>query len=328
MLILVLMAAVLVIAPVVYVKHHAERHGLGPVLWRVFTASKSIDGQYHTDRRMFRSHTRILHPAGRASRLWKGPRAVHWAVRTGVPLVLLAIIYGLIAARALTIIVLAVSAAAAIGGAGWRAQRWARGWQHHRHYVQPLEARLAHVIGRAPERVAIERDGQAVKAVEITWRPEDEISPADQPLMLEAVTTRLAIEAPEPDKANFKGRNRTVRYTQSAPPPPRVSLADLRAAIEGSGPDEIVVGLGRRSTVVSVDLHSDSPHIAESIGPGGGKTIAAEGPGRPGAPQRRPGGRAERQKIRLQLDAGPAERLPLQNDQRHRRHADLAEHRA
>ena len=142
-------------------------------------------------------------------------------------------------------------------------------------YVAPLEARLAHVVGHAPERVAIERDGDAVKAVEITWPPEAEIAPADGPLILEAVTARLAIEAPEADKANFKGRNRTVRYTQSEPPPAKVTLRDLRAAIEGSGPDEIVVGLGRRSTAVAVDLHSDSPHIALSIGSGGGKTIAA-----------------------------------------------------
>ena len=35
------------------------------------------------------------------------------------------------------------------------------------------------------------------------------------------------------------------------------------------------MGLGRRGTVVPVDLHSDSPHIALSIGSGGGKTIAA-----------------------------------------------------
>jgi hypothetical protein len=35
------------------------------------------------------------------------------------------------------------------------------------------------------------------------------------------------------------------------------------------------MGLGRRNTAVPIDLHSDSPHVALSIGSGGGKSIAA-----------------------------------------------------
>ena len=236
------------------------------MLWRIFTVPTGIDGRYHTDRGWFTPATKVLHPSGRASRLHKGRRIIHVSVRTGVPLVLLAIVCGLLVARMFTLIVLAVAAAAAVVDVSWRTWRRARFWQHHRHYVAPLEARLVHITGHAPELVHVDRDGEAVKAVEITWPAKAEIAPADEPQILEAVTTRLAIEAPEPDRSNFKGRNRTVRYVQSTPPPANVTLRDLRAAIEGSGPDEIVAGLGRRGTAVPVDLHSDSPHVALSIG--------------------------------------------------------------
>ncbi len=277
MIVLLMTGAVLVAAPVLAARHWVRRHGFWVLLFR-FLSGHALDGQHRTNAtwaKASRGPRPVLHPTGHAVRWHHMPRLHRAGIRTGTLLAVLLTGCGLVAARTLTITLLAVAAAAAIAGASWLAWRRVRFWQHHRHYVAPLEARLAHVTGHAPERVQIERDGDAAKAVEITWPAQAEIGPVDAPLILEAVTTRLAIEAPEADRANFKGRNRTVRYTQSTPPPAGVTLRDLRAAIEGSGPDEIAVGLGRRSTVVPVDLHSDSPHIALSIGPGGGKTIAA-----------------------------------------------------
>ena len=238
---------------------------------------KHRKGPWITNATWTRRGDKVLHPLGRASRWAHLPLWTRAGVETGAWVAALAAGYGLIFATTLTLVLLSLTAASAVGYLGWRGYVRVTRWKHHRHYVAPLEARLAHVVGHAPERVEIERDGDTVNAVEITWPAAAEIAPADQPLILEAVTTRLAIEAPEADRANFKGRNRTVRYTQSTPPPAHVTLADLRAAIEGSGPDEIAVGLGRRNTAVPVDLHSDSPHIALSIGSGGGKTIAARG---------------------------------------------------
>ena len=256
------------------VVHWIRRHGLGPLIWR-FLSGHALDGQHRTNATWSRPATRVLHPTGHAVRWHHLPRWHRAGIRSGSVLGLLMGACGLIADPGATILGLIAGTGAAVLGAAWAAWRWVRGWKHHRHYVAPLEARLAHVVGHAPERVAIERDGDAVKAVEVTFPAAAEIGPADAPLILEAVTTRLAIEAPEADKTNFRGRCRTVRYTQSEPPPAKVTLRDLRTAIEGSGPDEIAVGLGRRSTAVPIDLHSDSPHVALSIGSGGGKTIAA-----------------------------------------------------
>ena len=50
-------------------------------------------------------------------------------VRSGIPATLLAIGYGLLVARLLTLIVLAVTATAAIVAAGWRGYQRGRSWQ-------------------------------------------------------------------------------------------------------------------------------------------------------------------------------------------------------
>jgi hypothetical protein len=54
-----------------------------------------------------------------------------------------------------------------------------------------------------------------------------------------------------------------------------VRLADIREAIIKAGPDELVLGIGKRGRAVTVDLHADSPHLALSVGSGGGKTRTA-----------------------------------------------------
>ena len=276
-MILLLPVLVLAILSVAWLRHMIHRHGLFPLLWR-WHSGHTLDGMHRTNAtwtKPSRGDRAVLHPTGHAIWWHHQPRLHRAGIRCGAELTAASVLYGLWAHRVITLAILAILAAACLVLAFFQGRYAVRNWKHERDYVRPLEARLAHAVGHAPERVAIERDGDAVKSVEIDWPAAAELAAADAPLILEAVTTRLAIEAPEPDKANFKGRNRTVRYVRSAPPPSDVTLRDMRPAIEGSGPDEIAVGLGRRSTVIPIDLHSDSPHIALSIGSGGGKSIAA-----------------------------------------------------
>ncbi len=277
MILLVLPVLALVVLSGAWLRHVIRRHGVGPLLWR-WHSGHTLDGVHRTNA-TWTKHSHgdrpVLHPTGHAVWWHHQPRLYRAGIRCGAELVAVSVLYGLWAHRAITLATLAILAIAGCVLAFFQGRYAVRNWKHERDYVRPLEARLVHVIGHAPERVAIERDGDAVKAVEIEWPHGAELAPADAPLILEAVTTRLAIEAPEPDKANFRGRNRVVRYTQSAPPPSDVTLRDMRPAIEGTKPDEIAVGAGKRNSAVPIDLHSDSPHIALSIGSGGGKTIAA-----------------------------------------------------
>jgi hypothetical protein len=158
--------------------------------------------------------------------------------------VLALLVLGLVAARALTIWVLAGGAVSAAGV--WVAHTvWrVRTWRHERHYVRPLEAALTQALGVAPANVIVNRDKSNPKIVTgtmVDWPHEAEILPSDKDRVHEIVTTRLAIESPEADW-NLEGRSRTVLCSQAEPPPARVALADIMPAIRASAWHEFVVG--------------------------------------------------------------------------------------
>jgi hypothetical protein len=273
---LIVLAVLLVMAGMAYLRHMTRRHGIGPLLWRWHTG-QSLDGMHRTNATWtMRSHgdRPVLHPTGHAVRWHHWPRRRRAGIRVGAEVTALLLLYGLLADRTVTVATLAVLAAAGLALAAWLVVRAVRRWRHVRHYEDPLKWDLLRAIAAPPVRLEITRGGDVIEGVVIAWPPETEIGEQEKRDVLEAVTTRLAIEAPDP-KWKLEGRNRLVTYTPSEPPPEKVTLRDMRTAIEGTGPDEIAVGLGRRRTVVLIDLHDDSPHVAESIGPGGGKTNAA-----------------------------------------------------
>jgi hypothetical protein len=195
--------------------------------------------------------------------------------RTGSVVVMLSLLYGLAFAHTITIWAVTILVLAAAGTGGWWMYRKIRGWHHHRHYVQPLSWSLTDAIGTPPDRIQIDRAGAEVKSVTAAWAPETEISAKDQELALQAVTTRLALEGAVP-KWNLRGRNRIGTFTPCpSPPPTDVALRDVKPAIKASGPSVLIAGIGQRNTAIPIDLHSDACHVALSIGPGGGKTLAA-----------------------------------------------------
>lgn len=264
----------ILVAAVVLVRlRHELSDGLR-ALWRYCTAPTDMKGRYCTDRGWFSSHTKVMHPSGRASRLHRGPRARHAAVRTGTLVLPLTTVYGLLAAFTLTVWVLGTLTAAAVTLGVLRAVTVARTWKHDRHLVQPTRQLMTAKVGHEPASVQIERDGARVKAVELTWPAEAEITSADAPLILEGLE-RLAIEAPEPAASNFKGRNRVIRYTESEPPPGKPQFTALIPAVKAAKATTLIAGPGRRGSVVDFDLDSEACHVALSVGPGGGKTYTS-----------------------------------------------------
>jgi hypothetical protein len=63
-----------------------------------------------------------------------------------------------------------------------------------------------------------------------------------------------------------------VTFTSSRTPA-RVTLADIRDPLTNAGPDELVLGIGKRGQPIIISLHEDAPHVALSMGPGGDKTM-------------------------------------------------------
>ncbi len=237
-------------------------------------AGHPLDGQHRTDATFLQAPTKALHPT--AAKSWW-----HWrpgwhrsAMRLGVLSLAVLIPAGLLLATTLTEDILLAVIAAVLLLMTWHIAYRIRNFRHERHYVRPLERTLTSAVTAAPVSLEVERDGDAVKSVAIEWPPEAEIGSQEQDSVLQAVTARLAIEAP--DAAwKLKGRNRSVVFTQSEPPPSRVEWADVEDAVMSAAPDELVFGIGKRGTIVKA-RYSESPHIAIPGGSGGGKALALD----------------------------------------------------
>lgn len=277
-----LIVAVLAVAALVALTlavHRAVRRAvkaLDPAWWW-FTGLPVGDGRSRTNATwLSRSHgpRPVLHPSGNAAAWHHLPRLHRAATRTGATFLLLFIAYGLIAAPGPTLTALAAGAFLLLLLAAWHLAYRIRFWAHERHYVRPLERTLAGSVASAPLSLEVERDGATVTSVAIEWPAEAEITAADQDNVLQAVTARLAIEAPVASW-QLKGRSRSVVFTQSEPPPARVSWADVEQAVRSAPPHDLLCGIGKRSAEVFVSTKLDSPHFGLAMGTGAGKSVTA-----------------------------------------------------
>jgi hypothetical protein len=71
------------------------------------------------------------------------------------------------------------------------------------------------------------------------------------------------------------GPEPTLTLLRSQPPPELVGWDDVQEAVAGAGADEVVVGVGKRGSIVKASLRNDSPHFGISMGSGGGKSTLA-----------------------------------------------------
>lgn len=235
-----------------------------------------MNGQHRTNATWTRRGDRALHPSALP---WHYlPRRRRAGYRTGGTILALTIAYGLVAAMFVTVVSLCCAAAALAGFGAWHAVWKIRHWHHERHYVRPLEGTIMRAIPVRPAMLEVERvrdaiKGDVIKGVAIEWPHDTEIGPADKDNVLQAVTTRLAIEAPEATW-QLKGRMRAVTLTPSEPPPSYVTWADVEAAVKGAAAGELVLGMGKKGAFVKAS-YGESPHAAVPGGSGGGKSNLA-----------------------------------------------------
>lgn len=242
------------------------------LLWR-WHSGASLDGRYRTNATWTmpsRGDKPVMHPTGHAVRWHHMPRLHRAGIRTGATLLFLAACYGLASAFWLTVNLLAAAALAAAGYGAWRAARRVRRYRHHRRWVQPLRRALTPELGSPPVRLEIEPDRSKV----VVGLPDDFTgSDRTREGVTRAVIAKLAIEAPD-TSWRLHGKNPQVTFTQSEPPPSRVSWDDVAAAVHAATAKELVFGLGKRDVVVKA-AYSDSPHLAIPGGSGGGKSNLA-----------------------------------------------------
>jgi len=277
--ILVILAVFTVIAvAVLHVAARAVNEVMGFLrhftLLRRFLAGHPMDGSRRTDATFWQAPTKALHPtAARSWWHWR-PGSHRAAMRIGGVVLAMLVAAGFMFAAELTVAILLAVSALGLALLCWHVFYRIRYWRHERHYVRPLERTLSGAVTAAPLSLEVERDGAAVTSVAIEWPAEAEISPLDQDAVLQAVTTRLAIEAPDASW-KLKGRDRSVVFTPSEPPPSRVSWADVEQAIRSAPSHDLMCGIGRKSADVSVSTKLDSPHFGLAMGTGGGKSNTA-----------------------------------------------------
>jgi hypothetical protein len=88
------------------------------------------------------------------------------------------------------------------------------------------------------------------------------------------VTARLGLEAPEFDWRGIAGPKPVLKWKESPPPPPLVTLDMVRAEIEKARPGRLVLGLGKGGAVVAVNVAGECPHLLFNGPTSSGKSVA------------------------------------------------------
>jgi hypothetical protein len=275
---LILVALVSLVIAVLWVRYVSYRYGLGPVLWRFFSGH-SLDGRHRTNATWTRRATKVLHPTGHAVIWHHWPRWTRAGIRAGTIAGLLALGYGLLAARRITLTITGMVLAALIIWCMVWAWFAVLRWNHRRQYVNPLGYALTGVMGVPPASLTVAPDRSRV----VLALPEGFTgAESDKEAITRAVTAKLAIEAPDATWTTSRkdGRPQVV-FTQSVPPPSRVTAADILPAVTAAAEHEIVLGIGKqdqatgRKDPIVVSLDSEAPHLGYCMSTGDGKSTAA-----------------------------------------------------
>ncbi|HEV2376220.1 MAG TPA: hypothetical protein VGS19_29125 [Streptosporangiaceae bacterium] len=207
---------------------------------------------------------------GRPGRL----RRAGW--RCGAAVMSVALAAGWVTDPQVTAIVLGFVAVCGLVLSAVLSWRWARQWKHRRVWLRPLHL-AAHELAQVDRRRAphawlqVEPDRSAARlALPAGWSADDR----DKKLLVQTATEKLGIEAPEVSW-RLAGPRPLLMLAASQPPPARVTLADVLAAVDRAREDEPVWGLGKKSAVVASSLSGDSPHLGLSMGSGAGKSVTA-----------------------------------------------------
>lgn len=167
-----------------------------------------------------------------------------------------------------------------LGGGGWWAHRWVRSYQHNRDLVIPLHRTLGRHLGYFPTHasdwVTVPRDyrSEDTDGTEVAL-PPDMAFPAElKRSVLDIAASKLAVDHLGATW-HEGGRRPTVVFRPIPQAPSQVRLDDVQAAIAAAPDTRPVLGLAKLGQVISADLEADSPHILESAGSGGGKSVLA-----------------------------------------------------
>lgn len=252
--------------------------------WWLVRLGRFLTGEAHhgrpvTDAGWFRPGTRALTATGHATRWWHRPRWQRAAIRSGSLLTVVLLVWAWLAAPLLT--GLLVSAAGLLAAA-WgilRAVRAMRARSDRRTWLHPLHLAAHELAGwpramRAAGWITAEITGGSVRSARLELPSGWPADAKDEARLVSIVSHKLGIEAPE---ATWRraGSTPLLTLTHSPPPPGHIGMAELLPELLNCREHELLMGVGKGDALIKASLATDSPHIAISMGTGGGKSNLA-----------------------------------------------------
>jgi len=273
-----------------------HRHTVPRVIAR-FLSGRCLDGIRRTDATFTRHATKAITVHGHASRWAHKPGYHRLIMRLAFLTGISAGLYGWIEYRTDTLAIAATGCAAEICYMTYRIRANLRMWSHRRHVVYPLWHVLAGLTGypltetrylsiphvyaghahysarENPEKfLTIPRDyadnDNAVIRYDVPYTWQGEIG--QQKAVSQAIIRRLGGDWSA--SWNMDESPKYVALCRAPKPPARVSLADFVSHIDGSPANVLALGIGASGQLVAIDLDSEAPHVALSMGTGGGKS--------------------------------------------------------
>ena len=275
LLILVLFAGTGLVAYAKVWKHRIEKHAALVIIWR-WLVGLPWHGGVVSDRGWFRPGTRALTATGHVARRHHRPQWIPASRRCGTVLGLILTVYGYLVNPMATKAGLVLGLAAGLAFVGWS---WWRSWKvrkHRKSWLAPLHQTIHHHVSRPvtdrPEdylHVELDRSaGHIALPVGVSGNPTMKRA------LEQDVTARLGLETPVFDWRGIAGPEPVVKWQNTSPPPPEVTLDDVRDDIETAKPGQIICGLGTQGQVVDVTLLRQSPHVMIMGPTDSGKSVA------------------------------------------------------
>jgi hypothetical protein len=245
--------------------HMKRRHGLGPLLWRIFSGAP-LDGR-----------PRQEHEPGRWHHV---PRHYRAGIRGGTILAVTLLAYELVRHRRGTIETLTAAGVLLLLLAGWWIYRTVRDWRHNRDWVNPLNLAL-------PPEVAVRELARDRARTVLALKPGVVVDDKFKQLVMLTASAKLALPVADlkGDWSKLHGKKPEAVITHVPPPPGYASFADVQPYADAAAEHEIVPGLTRpdrehpKGAPAIISVNGDSPHLGFSIGSGGGKSVAARNAG-------------------------------------------------
>lgn len=253
-----------------------ERTSIGVLICR-FIAGRDLDGQRRTNATFLRHGDRDLTEHGRASRWAHRRHADRAAIRVTALSIALAFGWGMLVHRTVTLITALCVTLALACLIVWRGVVTVRLARHNWRFVRPMwrtvAPHLGHATGHPHTRyMSVPRDFRTSEkaVIRIRLNPEWEGIEGQRRNVTKIITNRLGGEW----TAYYAQHEYPpyLEFRKLPQPPERVALAEFIARIDAAPDSMLVLGMGINGAVIAVNLDSDAPHIALSMGTGGGKS--------------------------------------------------------